>query len=86
MRHLHKAWSNRPKPGQKGALVDGRTWTRRVRWYQGVRDVRLEFHDEGEWLDVIYPDAERAQEAFDAFVEGRLVVEDGILLDAALMD
>lgn len=54
---LHKSWQDR-RPG----------FTRRVRWYEGPDDVRLQFEEFGDVWNRIFTDRGKAQLAWEAFV------------------
>lgn len=73
MRALHKAWSN-TRPGQR------LPWSRRVRWYQGKDDVRLQFDErtpEGRTKDeMIFADRDEAQRIYDLYAGGGFSVAD----------
>lgn len=65
MRALHKAWQNR-RPG----------WTRRVRWYEGPEDIRLQFEDELGKANLIYERKVVATKAYEAFIAGKFTTQD----------
>lgn len=65
-RWLHKSWQDR-RPG----------WRRRVRWYRGEFDVRLNIIDldEGREANLFYRSEDDALAAYHAFIGGARVVD-----------
>jgi hypothetical protein len=58
-RALHKLWKNKTPVG----------FTHRVRWYQGVHDVRLNFQDEFTEINLFYTDTGEAQGDYEFFIQ-----------------
>jgi len=65
-RSYHKSWQDR-RPG----------WRRRVKWYQGQGDIRLNFvdMDEGRERNCFYVDREEATSAYERFIAGARVAD-----------
>jgi hypothetical protein len=70
-RWRHKEWKD--NKGPKGVW---KQFTRRVIWFQGADDIRLNFSDTEGATNFIYIDAVVAQQDFDAFKAGTLSVAD----------
>lgn len=65
MRYFHKSWQDkRPTP------------TRRVRWYQGEDDIRLQFEDEFGVINAVFSDEEAAQTTYDSFKDAEVDTND----------
>lgn len=65
-RSLVKSWDNRTRSSARSRY---KTWTRRVRWYEG-NDIRLCFEDEERLVNRVYKDKNEAQADYDAFRSG----------------
>jgi hypothetical protein len=63
MRQIHKSWQDK----RSG-------WTRRVRWYEGLDDIRLNFEDETGSVNRYYKTKDSAQADYDNFRQGNASV------------
>jgi hypothetical protein len=57
-RALHKLWKNKTPVG----------FTRRVRWYEGHTDVRLNMQDDWHECNLFYQDKDTAQDDYEYFI------------------
>ena len=66
-----RTWNNRDEAKRLRLLrINNRTWTRRIQWLEGDRDVKLKFDEDTRYSEVCVPPA-FAQTIWDRFVSGQ---------------